>query len=92
MKLFKSIDERLADIGLVKVKELRYRVSYRRVDASGYMQSVDLLYKATGRHIIQSYQTGCNEDGFSNCVGISMYESRLLYKKMKSKGWKVQRS
>ena len=92
MKLFKSIDRRLADIGLVKVKELSYRVSYQRVAESGYVQRIELVYKATGRHIIQSYQMGCNKDGFNNCVGISMYEARLLYKKMRSKGWKVQRS
>jgi hypothetical protein len=91
MKLFKSVDEKLAEIGLVKVKENEYGASYERETRFGYTQCVDLVCKASGRHLIQSYEKGVNQDGFNNCVGLSMYEARLCRKKMKRMGWKEKK-
>ena len=92
MKLFKSIDERFAEIGFVKVKENEYGADYERITKHGYVQCLDLVHKASGRHIIQSYEKGVNKDGFNNCVGISMYEAKLCRKKMKRMGWKEKKA
>lgn len=90
MKLFRSIDEKLNEIGFVKIKENEYGASYERVNEKyGYVQSLELLHKASGRHIIQSSQKEINKDGFNNMVGLSMYEVILSLKKMKQMGWKL---
>ena len=88
MKLIKTIDERFAEIGFVKVKENEYSANYERNTKYGYIQCLDLVNKASGFHIIQSYEKGLNTDGFNNCVGITMYEAKLCRKKMKLMGWK----
>lgn len=91
MKLFKSIDEKFAEIGLVKVKENEFSADYERQSKFGYTQCVDLVKKASGKHIIQSYEKGINRDGFNNCVGLTMYEARLCMKKMKQMGLKEKK-
>lgn len=46
MKLFKSIDDRLKEIGFTKVSENEYGASYERDDKKyKYTQCVDLSYK-----------------------------------------------
>lgn len=92
MKLFKTIDERFAEIGLTKVKEDEYGASYERITRFGYTQCVDLLHKASGKNLIQSYEKGVNKDGFNNVVGLSMYEAKLCRKKMKQMGMKEKKS
>lgn len=91
MKLFKTIDEKFAEIGFVKVKEDEYGAVYeRKVFPYGYIQKLDLLHKASGRHIVQSYDPNLF-DGKNigcTCVGLSMYEMKLCMKKMKQMGWK----
>ena len=91
MKLFKNIDERFSSIGFVKVKENEYGAAYERETKHGYTQCLDLVSKASGKHIIQSYKKGVNTDGFNNCVGLTMYEAKLCRKKMKRMGWKEVR-
>lgn len=91
LKLFKSIDEKFAGIGLMKVKENEFGASYERKTKFGYTQCVDLVNKASGFHLIQSYEEGVNKDGFNNCVGLNMYEVRLCLKKMKQMGWKQKK-
>jgi hypothetical protein len=87
--LFKTVDEKLNEIGFTKIKEDKYGASYeRKVDKYNYTQILDLLHKASGVHIIQSYQKDVNENGFNNMVGLSMYETKLALKKMRQMGWK----
>lgn len=91
MKLFKSTDEKFSEIGFVKIKEDKYGADYERITRFGYVQCLDLVHKASGFHIIQSYEKGLNTDGFNNCVGLTMYEARLCRKKMKQMGWKEKK-
>lgn len=91
MKLFKSVDEKLADIGFIKVEDNDFYVSYEReVTDYGYTQSLTIIHKASGRHILQSY----DKDSFdercigNTCVGLTYYEMKLIMKKMRQKGWK----
>lgn len=90
--IFKSIDEKFAEIGFVKIKEDEYGAVYkRRVDKYNYTQTLDLVHKASGRHIIQSYDEELTDQKKigNTCVGLTMYEAKLCVKKMKQMGWKI---
>lgn len=85
MKLFKSVDEKLAEIGFCKNIENEHVVYYERYDAKyKYVHSVDILHKRSGENIIQSYDSTC---GVSAAVGLTGYEMKLFVKKMKQMGW-----
>ena len=94
MKLFKSVDEKFAEIGFEKTRDDQFGVVYEREDKEfGFTQTLSLLRKANGKHIVQSYDgnlidkktIGCT------CVGLTMYEIYLCFKKMKQMGWKMIR-
>lgn len=89
MKLFKTVDDKLADIGFVKIKEDKYGVRYERKNSKyNFTQSVDILHKASGKHILQSYDGELmDEKKIGNtCVGLTGYEMKLFLKKMKQIG------
>ena len=91
MKLFKSIDEKFAEIGFKKIKEDEFGARYERdVKEYRFTQTLDLLNKASGRHIVQSYDKALSDQKNigNTCVGLSMYEMELCIKKMKQMGWK----
>ena len=85
--LFKSVDEKLKELGFIKSekegeKENKYGVCYRReIPKYGYVQRLDICHKASGRHIIQSYEEEVNSDKFNNMVGLTYKETRLAMKK-----------
>lgn len=86
MKLFKTVDEKLAEIGFIKVEECKYGCEYERKDEKyNYIQKVDILHKKSGRHILQSYDPDLidNENIGNTCVGLTGYEMKLFIKKMK---------
>ena len=92
MKLFKSIDEKFAEIGFKKIREDEYGASYERYNEKyKYTQTLALLHKESGRHIVQSYDNELvDQKGIgSTCVGLSAYEMKLCIKKMKQMGWKM---
>lgn len=94
MKLFKSIDEKFAEIGFKKLREDKYGVEYeRQIEEHGYVQSLCLLHKSSGKHIAQSYDKNLmDEKKIGNtCVGLTMYEMKLCLKKMKQMKWKSVR-
>ena len=89
MKLFKSVDEKLKEIGFVKIKEDKYGVRYERKNSKyNFTQSVDILHKASGRHILQSYDNELMDQKKigNTCVGLTGYEMKLFLKKMKPIG------
>lgn len=90
MKLFKSIDKKLEDIGFVKIKDDKYAVTYeRKLVKYNYTQVLDICHKVSGKHIVQSYDKDLmDKKGIGNiCVGLTYYEMKLIMKKMKQKGW-----
>lgn len=94
MKLFKSIDEKFAEIGFRKISEDEYGAEYeRRNEKYGYTQSLGLLHKQSGEHIVQSYDKDLmDEKKIGNTVvGLTMYEMRMCLKKMRKMGWKEVR-
>lgn len=89
MKIFRSIDEKLESIGFIKVSEDEHGANFERVNKKyNYTQCVDLLHKASGKHIIQSYDKDLfDEKGIGNtCVGLTGYETILFLKKMRKIG------
>lgn len=86
MKLFKTVDEKLATIGFTKEKEDKYGCVYKRKDKKyNFTQKVVISYKKSGRHILQSYDPDlADNNGIGNtCVGLTGYEMKLFLKKMK---------
>jgi len=95
MKLFKTVDDKFAEIGFIKKKEDEYGVTYeRKIEKYNYVQTLDLVHKASGRHLIQSYDAMLMDEKKvgNTCVGLTMYEAKLCVKKMKQMGWKVKDS
>ena len=85
-EMFESIDKKLEKIGFVKLHgedgESKYGVCYRRkVEEYGYIQRLDIYYKANGRHMIMSYQEGVNSDMLNNSVGLTYKEMKIAMKK-----------
>lgn len=75
MKLLKSVDE--------------YGVSYEGENSKyNFIQSVDILHKTSGRHILQSYDNELMDQKKigNTCVGLTGYEMKLFLKKMKQIG------
>ena len=57
MGLFKTVDEKFKAIGFIKTRDDEYIVDYEKeVKAFGYIHQISLCHKASGRHIIQSYE------------------------------------
>lgn len=91
MKLFKTIDEKFAEIGFVKIKEDKFGVEYQRKNKQhGYTQMLHLVHKESGKHIVQSYDKDLMDDKRigNTLVGLTMYEIKLCLKKMKQMKWK----
>lgn len=89
MKLFKSVDEKLKEIGFVKIEEDKYGVRYKRKDDKhSFVQTVDIFHKASGRHLLQSYDAELTDQKKigNTCVGLTGYEMKLFLKKMKQIG------
>lgn len=85
MKLFKSIDEKFAEIGFEKIEENEYICEYKRWEPDfEYHHSIVIAKKANVRHIVHS----CDSDspGKDVAVGLTGYEMKLIIKKMKQMG------
>lgn len=89
IKLFKNVDEKLADIGFKKIKENKYLCEYDKENHEfGYIQKVVISYKKSGQYILQSYDPKLFDDeGIGNtCVGLTRYEMKLFLKKNEKDG------
>lgn len=83
----RRLDRKIHELGFIKVKEDKYGISYVRYHA-GCCQVVDLSRKASGKHIIQSYDKDLmDEQKIGNvCIGLTYKEAKLFLKKMKREG------
>ncbi len=89
--LFKSVDKKFEKIGFVKIQDDKYAARYERYDKEyKYTQVLDIRHKASGRHIVQSYDKDLMDQKMigNTCVGLTYYEMKLALKKMRQKGWK----
>lgn len=91
IKLFKTVDKKLQDIGFKKIKDDVYCVVYERENKEfSYVQVLTIVHKKNGKHIIQSYDKNLFDiqNVGNTCVGLTYYETKLILKKMREKGWK----
>ena len=89
--MFKSIDKKIEDLGFTKISEDKYGAEYRRKNEQcGYIHTVYIGHKKSGRHIIQSYDENLSDEkGIGNtCVGLTYREMKLFTKKMAKMGLK----
>ena len=90
MKLFKSVDDKFKDLGFVKIRDDKYIVEYSRNNKEfNFVQRLDIVHKASGNHIVQSYDMDLmDKKSIGNtCVGLTYKELKLIIKKMRQKGW-----
>lgn len=75
-------DKKLEKLGFIKQEESKYGAFYtKKIKEGSYDHCLDILHKANGNHIIQSYQKRLNSDDFSNMVGLTYKETKLALKK-----------
>ena len=83
MKLFKSVDEKLSEIGFEKIYESDSSANYGKyVERFHFVHKVSIVRKSNGKHILQSYDPDAENIG----VGLTGYEMKLFLKKMKQMG------
>ena len=82
--LFKTTDQKLEELGFVKMRENSHGALYYK-EHTTYTQAVSLLRKAYGWSIMQSYDIHLfDSKGVGNtCVGLTYPEMKLFLKKMK---------
>ena len=87
--IFKSLDQKIADLGFKETKNDKYGIDYERNNGR-YIHKVALLHKANGKHILQSYDPALIDSARigNTCVGLSYRELVLFAKKMKRIGLK----
>ena len=88
MKIFKTADQKLEELGFTKVEEDEYKVSYSRMLDKCGIQNLGLMYDYYG-HTIYSYITVDNKDIYT---GLNIYEIKICLKKMKELGWKFKKN
>ena len=83
MKLFKSVDEKLSEIGFEKSYESDSGVDYEKhVEGFNFVHKVSIVRKGNGKHLLCSYAPDTGYIG----VGLTGYETKLFLKKMKQMG------
>lgn len=88
--MFCNIDKKFEKIGFVKIEEDKYGVRYERKNEKyNYTQVLAILHKASGRHIVQSYDKELMDAKLigNTCVGLTYQEMKLILKKMKKLGY-----
>lgn len=81
MKLFKSVDEKLSEIGFEKFYESDSGADYEKyVEALNFAHKVSIERKGNGKHLLWSY----DPDSTGNiAIGLTGYEMKLFLKKIK---------
>jgi hypothetical protein len=89
--IFNNVDKKFEKIGFKKIEDTKYCVRYEWFDEDfKYTHVLAICHKASGRHIVQSYDKYLMDAGFTGnvCIGLTYYEMKLALRKMKQKGWK----
>ena len=89
MKLFKSVDEKLSEIGFEKIYESDSGADYEKyVEGFNFVHKVSITHKSNGKHLLQSYDPELMDDNYTGNVGCGLtgYEMKLFLKKMKQMG------
>lgn len=83
MKLFKSVDEKLSEIGFEKIYESDSGADYEKyVGGFNFVHKVSIVRKSSGKHLLCAYAPNTGYIG----IGLTVYETKLFLKKMKQMG------
>ena len=88
--MIKSIDKKFEDLGFIKVKENEFGAMYERHNTQfNYTQVLNIVHKASGKHIVQSYDKDLLDEKHigNTCVGLTYQEMKLVLKKMRQMGY-----
>lgn len=86
MKIRTHFDDRIKELGFNLVENNNFGILYERyVTAYDFVQVVHIVHKASGKHIVQSY-----DKKTSQVCGLTFEELHLFNKKVKQieKRWK----
>ncbi len=84
MLIFKTIDEKLEELGYIKQCETGVVTSYERREVGKYKHQRFYYHVVdVTDSFINSYQRGINSDKLNNSVKLNYKELRLFLKKMK---------
>lgn len=80
-------DKKLEKLGFTKIEEDKFGTIYKRHNEH-YDQTVALLHKNSGKHLIQSYDPNLYDTKKigNTAVGLTYEENRLFLKKMRELG------
>ena len=83
MEIFKSTDDKLFDLGFIKLEDSVHGLIYKKLYDS-YRHKVFISKKSNGDVILQSYDPDrFDPDNIGNiCVGLTYDELKLFIKKM----------
>lgn len=87
----KRIDRKFEKIGFIKRMESMFGVMYQRDVDDFYTHTIYLGHKIDGQETIESSMGLRDTRTADSYAGLTMYETKLCIKKMKSKGWKVKK-
>ena len=80
--LFIKADRKMEKLGFEKAQEDEFGVTYlRKINKYNFVHRIDVVKKSDGNHLVQSYQTKTNSEGFNNCVGLTYQEMKAVMKK-----------
>lgn len=84
MKLFKTVDDKIKELGFYTTKYDKHGLEYKRYNGK-YTQVVAILHKTSGEHILQSYDPDLFDQKTigNTCVGLSYKELRVFTKKFR---------
>lgn len=83
MKLFKTIDCKISDFGYKKIKDDGFGFSFEKYNEDyKYTHVIDFVHKASGEHILQSYDKESTTKDGSVCVGLDYRLLKLILKKI----------
>lgn len=93
MKLFKTVDEKLYDLGFKKIEEDPYSVIYARKNGVlSYTHYLDIFYRCNGIVSVQSYGRYIKSGEYYNIVELTGEEVKLAYKKSKEIKRRIKRN
>lgn len=80
------VDKRIEQLGYKKEIDDNFGVEYKKVEPQHYVHTVCIMHKASGEHILQSYDHGSGDIG----VGMTFIELVLFTLKfwLKKRKWK----
>lgn len=89
--MFKTVDEKFAEIGFKKTYESAFSISYEKETEYWYIHCIEIDHKKNGKHCVFSFlkkktETVPSDDAAA--IGMTVEEMRLCAKKMHKMGWR----